>query len=137
MLENLFPIHAGMLPTNSFSATSSVINFVQFFNEIGSLPDRLLLRMCNDSSKLKAPMESGMLPLSLLLLNFIATKYCQLDQQSGITPDKRFSPRLRTCIFFNSSILWHKKLSMEPENELLERSNAPTLENILGNGPLN
>ena len=135
-LENLCPIQEGMCPTNSFSATSIVTNFSQFFNENGSFPENLLLYRCKDLRRVKDPMDVGMLPVKLLFPKFRATKLFHFIQQLGIFPDKRFLSRLRSFICLGSFILKHRKWEIDLENEFLERSSTFTLEDIKGNDPL-
>nr|KYP42886.1 hypothetical protein KK1_035700 [Cajanus cajan] len=124
---NLSPTHIGIVPVRLFSPRSKDINWIFFFRVVGSVPESELLRICKNCNLAKEPIDGGKFPTKRLLCKFTSSKNGQIFQQSGICPDKLFDARLRSSKCIGLSRFLHKKSSMDPENELLERSNQYTL----------
>ena len=68
--NRLSPIQAGSFPENELSLRFINDNFVQFCNDNGNSPKKLLLLKSNTLSSFKEPIESGICPDKLLLAKF-------------------------------------------------------------------
>lgn len=108
---------------------------MQFCKDVGSSPEKLLLRKCNAWSFLRAPIDVGKFPKKLMFSNLRTDNSSKYIQQSGSSPKNKLFERSR----LESPILvcGHKKgfgsenkLSFSDNEEIFPRKEgiAPSIE---------
>ncbi|KAL4594908.1 hypothetical protein ACB092_12G053300 [Castanea dentata] len=85
--NKLSPIQASSFPENELSLRFINDNIVQFCNDNGNSPKKLLLLKSNTLRFIKEPIELGICPDRLLLAKLKTANFLFFIKQSGRPPD--------------------------------------------------
>ena len=124
----LLPNHIGISPDKLLSWRLINLNFVQFFNDGGSSPLKLLSLKSNVSIPSKKPTELGIFPWKWLFAKLRIFNLSNWNRQSGSSPDNWLLEGSKKFKF--PLVIAHRDWTCF-ENMLLERSKCIALKKIL------